>query len=304
MKFFTMLVIVLGLGLGSAAMDAEAKRFGGARSFGMQRQATPPKAPASPNATPTTPAAGAAGAAAPKRSWMGPLAGIAAGLGLAALASHLGFGEGFGTMLLIGLALMAGIALFRLFMRQQASGNSGKAGAAFQGMRYAQETPGASSAHRPATFEASNTTGHGTGSIIGSQLAGGGAGGSASIPADFDVAAFERNAKVNFIRLQAAHDAGDLDDIRQFTSPEVFAEIRMDLSDRNGAGNTTEVIDIQAAVTEVVQEAGRYIVSVRFTGSVREDNAQQPEAVDEIWHMTKPTSGPGGWVVAGIQQSR
>ena len=300
MKFLTMLAIVLGLGLSSAAMDAEAKRFGGARSLGMQRQAAPPKAPANPNAAQAAPAAGAAGAAAAsKRSWMGPLAGIAAGLGLAALASHLGFGEAFGSILLLGLGLIAAIALFRFLTRKQAAGGSG---AGMQGMRYAHETPGAAP-NRPAAFDSLKPGGQGGGSIIGSQLAGGGTSPAAHIPADFDVAAFERNAKVNFIRLQAAHDAGDLDDIRQFTSPEVFAEIQMDLSERNGATNTTEVIDIQAAVTEVVEEAGRYIVSVRFTGSLREDGAPMPEAVDEIWHMTKPTSGAGGWVVAGIQQS-
>ena len=300
MKFLTMLAIVLGLGLSSAAMDAEAKRFGGAKSFGIKRQAAPQQAPASPNATQAAPAAGAAGAAAaPKRSWMGPLAGIAAGLGLAALASHLGFGEAFGSILLLGLGVIAAIALFRFLTRKPAAGG---AAAGMQGMRYAHETPGAAG-QRPTAFESVKPAGHGGGSIIGSQLAGGSAAPVSAIPADFDVAAFERNAKVNFIRLQAAHDAGDLDDIRQFTSPEVFAEIQMDISDRNGAINTTEVIDIQAAVTEVAEEAGRYIVSVRFTGSLREDDAPMPEAVDEIWHMTKPTSGTGGWVVAGIQQS-
>ena len=299
MKFLTMLAIVLGLGLSSAAMDAEAKRFGGAKSFGMQRQSAPPKAPANQNAAQAAPAAGAAGAAAaaPKRSWMGPLAGIAAGLGLAALASHLGFGEAFGSILLLGLGLIAAIALFRFLTRKQASG-----GAGMQGMRYAHETPGAA-ANRPAAFDSLKPAGQGGGSIIGSQLAGGAAAQASGIPADFDVTAFERNAKVNFIRLQAAHDAGDLDDIRQFTSPEVFAEIQMDMSERNGAANKTEVIDIQATVAEVGEEPGRYIVSVRFTGSVREDDATMPEAVDEIWHMTKPISGAGGWVVAGIQQS-
>ncbi|QCB47623.1 Tim44-like domain-containing protein [Hydrogenophaga sp. PAMC20947] len=297
MKFLTMLAIVLGLGLSSAAMDAEAKRFGGGRSLGMQRQAAPPKAPA--NATPAAPAAAGAAAAAPKRSWMGPLAGLAAGLGLAALASHLGFGEGFGSILLIGLAVMAGLAIFKMVMRKRAEANAGAGGAGFQGMRYAHETPGTSPGG--SAFERMPTAGN-TGSMIGSNLGGGASADSRSIPADFDVAAFERNAKVNFIRLQAAHDAGDLEDIRQFTAPEMFAEIRMDLNDRQGAVNKTDVIELQAAVTEVVEEADRYIVSVRFTGSVREDDAPAPEAVDEIWHMTKAVNGSGGWVVSGIQQ--
>jgi predicted lipid-binding transport protein (Tim44 family) len=28
-----------------------------------------------------------------------------------------------------------------------------------------------------------------------------------------------------------------------------------------------------------------------------------PAAFDEVWHLTKPASGKGGWVVAGIQQN-
>ena len=295
MKFLTMLAIVLGLGLSGFAMEAEAKRFGGGKSLGMKRQAPPAKAPDSPSvaAPAAAGAAGAAGAAAaPKRSWMGPVAGLAAGLGLAALASHLGFGEGFGNILLIGLAVMAGLALLRFFKRKQAPAGAGFATA---GAGLGQN------AQRSSAHEVSMPAG---GSMIGSQI-GSAVGGAAprAIPADFDVAAFERNAKVNFIRLQAAHDAGDLDDIRQFTSPEMFAEIRMDLNDRQGAASTTEVINIQATVTEVAEEAGRYIVSVRFAGSVREDGAATPEAINEIWHMTKPTSGAGGWVVAGIEQS-
>ena len=127
-KFLSLLAVVLTLGLGTFHIDAEAKRIGGGRSFGMQRQATPPAR--APQATPSTaPAAGAAGAAAaPKRNWMGPIAGLAAGLGLAALASHLGFGEGFANLLMIGLLVMAAVAAFRFFgSRRQGS----------QGMTYA-----------------------------------------------------------------------------------------------------------------------------------------------------------------------
>lgn len=291
MKFLTMLAIVLGLGLSSVAMEADAKRFGGGRSMGMKRQAPPAKAPDSPSVA-APGAAGAAGAAAaPKRSWMGPVAGLAAGLGLAALASHLGFGEGFANILLIGLAVMAGLALLRFLKRKQAPAGTGFA------------TAGAGQGNHTQRSSLHDVAMPAGGSMIGSQIGAAAGGVSRAIPADFDVVAFERNAKVNFIRLQAAHDAGDLDDIRQFTSPEMFAEIRMDLNDRQGASNKTDVLNIQAEVTEVAEEAERYIVSVRFTGEVREDGAPQPEVVNEIWHMSKPISGAGGWVVAGIQQA-
>ena len=68
----------------------------------MSDQTAPQQAAAAPAA-----AAQGAAAAQPKRSWMGPLAGLAAGIGLAALASHFGFGEELASMLMIGLAVMA-----------------------------------------------------------------------------------------------------------------------------------------------------------------------------------------------------
>jgi predicted lipid-binding transport protein (Tim44 family) len=137
--------------------------------------------------------------------------------------------------------------------------------------------------------------------MIGSAI-GANAPAASNIPADFDVPGFVRNAKVNFIRLQAANDAGNLDDIREFTSPEMFAEIQMDIRERNGATQETRVLDLEADVLEVADENNRYVVSVRFTGRVQEDGAA-PEAIDEIWHLTKARQGAGGWVLAGIQQS-
>lgn len=136
--------------------------------------------------------------------------------------------------------------------------------------------------------------------MIGSAL-GGGQPSQARIPSDFDVAGFVRNAKVNYIRLQAAYDAGNLDDIREFTSPEMFAEIQMDLRERAGATQQTEVQQLDADVIEVLEDGSRYVVSVRFTGTLNEDGAVGP--VDEIWHLTKPRHGQGGWVLAGIQQA-
>ena len=295
-KWISLLAVVMTLGLGAAHFDAEAKRMGGGKSFGMQRQSAPPaKAPAAPTAAPA--AAGAGGAAASTgRSWMGPIAGLAAGIGLMALASHLGFGEGMANMLMIGLMIAAAIAVFGFIMRKRAQAQQGGSG----GLAYAaaganrQSTPDANALRTPLNA--------GGGSMIGSSL-GGGAGVASSIPADFDVAAFERNAKVNFIRLQAANDAGNLDDIRAFTTPEMFAELQMDLSDRGAATQHTDVVRIDASVLEVEEGPALYVVSVRFTGETRENGAALTESFDEIWHLTKPRHANGGWLLAGIQQS-
>ena len=105
-----------------------------------------------------------------------------------------------------------------------------------------------------------------------------------------------------FIRLQAANDAGDIDDLRAFTTPEMFAAIKLDLQDRGGAGQRTDVVRIDAEVLDVAAEADRQIVSVRFHGLIREEADAAAVPFDEVWHLVKPTDGSREWAIAGIQQ--
>jgi predicted lipid-binding transport protein (Tim44 family) len=306
-KTLSLLAMVFALGLSTVAMDAEARRMGGGKSLGMQRQATPPaKAPTAapaqtPSAAPGAAAAAPAAAAASSRSkWMGPIAGLAAGIGLMALASHLGFGEGLANMLMIGLMIMAVLAVVGMVMRKRAAAQAGSNGMAYAGAGAAGGSGGAPqrTAYQMATPAAAPITG---GSMIGSGIGANVPSGN-RIPADFDVASFVRNAKVNFIRLQAANDAGNLDDLRQFATPEMFAELKMDLSDRGTAEQHTDVVRIDGDVTDVEENADGYVVSVRFTGETREGDSATTEAFDEIWHLSKPRQGSGGWLLAGIQQ--
>ena len=118
----------------------------------------------------------------------------------------------------------------------------------------------------------------------------------------FDVEVFERQAKLNFIRLQAANDACNLADIREFTSPEIFAEIKLEIDERGGAKQRTDVVLLNAEVVEVVEENAQYIASVHYSGSLREAEGTAPQAFDELWHLTKPVDGNRGWILAGIQQ--
>jgi hypothetical protein len=104
---------------------------------------------------------------------------------------------------------------------------------------------------------------------------------AAVIPAGFDVEAFVRNAKVNFIRLQAANDSANLDELREVTTPEMFAELKMDFLQRGNVQQQTEVVTIAADVLEVVEEAERYVVSVRFTGQIREEPGADAQAFED-----------------------
>ena len=287
MKNFMMMAAALVLGLTLHINDAEAKRLGGGTSSGIQRQSIAPSnttRQAAPAQTPqqAAPAPAPAGqpAAQPKRSWMGPLAGLAAGIGLAALASHFGFGAELANFMMMALLAMVVIGVISYFMRKKAAaqGNDMQyagAGAPYGNTAQPDFAPaGGSAAAAPA----------------------------ANIPAGFDVEGFVRNAKVNFIRLQASNDAGNLDDIREFTSPEMFAEIKMGMAERGNAPQETDVVQLNAEVLDVTEEANRYIVSVRFSGLIREEKGAAAAPFDEIWHMTKPTDNSRGWVLAGIQQ--
>ena len=285
----SILAMVLTLGLFLGVGDAEAaRRLGGGKSSGMQRQTAPAnRAPdAKPAPTPAAPAA----AAQPKGSWMGPLAGLAAGLGLAALASHFGLGGELASMLMIGLTIMAVLAVVGWIMRRRAAGQQPLA-KRIEGMQYAGVGLDRAEA-APKRYGVSMPD-----SSIGSSL-----GTVSSIPSDFDVAGFERNAKLQFIRLQVANDTGNLDDIREFTTPEMLADLKLDMAARGGVTQETEVVNVEAKVTNVVDEGERYVASVRFTGMIRESKGAVPESFDETWHLVKDIDGKSGWVLGGIQQ--
>jgi predicted lipid-binding transport protein (Tim44 family) len=276
MKKLLIALFLSFVALGVCVDDAEAARFGGGRSFGMQR-ATPRPAPTR-QAAPGTPAK--APAAAPQRGGMlGPIAGLAAGIGLAALFTHLGLGEEMANMVMLMLLVMVGMAVFRMLARRNAAPPA-------RPMQYAGGT--------------------GLGGVIPPISETGGLGAVesevSSVPADFDALAFLRVAKLNFVRLQAANDARNLDDIREFTTPEMFAEVKLQMDERGPAAQRTDVVQLDAELIEVVTEGQQHVASVRFSGLLREDADAAAAPFDEVWVLTKPVTGERGWVIAGIQQ--
>jgi len=269
-------IVALGLSLG----DAEAARLGGGRSVGMQRQSVAPTPARQAAPAPAAPAA--APAAAPKRNWMGPLAGLAAGLGIAALLSHFGMGEGMGNILMIGLLVMAAFFIFKMLLRRSPAPVQ-------EPMQYAGS--GSSGMTPPPQTEAYPAS---SGPVLAPT--------SLALPEGFDADAFLRVAKLNFVRLQAANDSKNLDDIREFVSPEMYAEIKMQIDERGAAQQQTDVVTLNAELLEVSTEGSRHIASVRFNGMIREEAGAAAAPFNELWHLSKPIDGSKGWAIAGIQQ--
>jgi len=282
---------VLATGLGFDASPAEAKRLGGGRSFGMQRSAPAPTQPAltpkpaSPQQGASTPAANPAAATAAqagKRSWAAPLAGLAAGLGIAALLSHFGLGEEMAGFVMIALLVMAALMVFRLLFRRTSP---------TERLQYAGAGSAATRNFEPIPSGPAGTTGTASAATV-----------PVAVPDGFDIEGFLRQAKLNFIRLQAANDRGNMDDIRNFTAPEVFAEIQLQYEERGRTTQQTDLVTLEADLLEVAEQDAAHLASVRFHGLVREEVDASPVPFDEIWHLAKPLDGSRGWVITGIQQ--
>jgi len=313
MKTWLIAALMAGMAGALVPSDVDAKRLGGGRPAGMQRTApdkAAPQTPAQPAATPNNPGApaaaaapattgAAAAAAAPKRSWMGPIAGLAAGLGLAALFSHLGWGEGLANVVMLMLLAVVAVVAIRWAMRRFAGGGATARERTPFAMAGAGAGAGSTQTLRaPLSPPAASTAAPQIAAPVTTALQAA----PASLPADFDAAAFERIAKMIFIRLQAANDKSDVNDLRAFTTPELFSSLKLDLQDRASAPQQTDVVTLNAELLDFALENERQIVSVRFHGLIREEAHNGAEPFDEVWHLVRPTDAKSGsWSIAGIQ---
>ncbi len=324
MKFWSVVLAVFLLLVG---VNAEAaKRLGGGRSIGQQssnvtqRQAAPAQGAVKPAAPAPAPAAPTA---APKKPWGAMLGGLAAGLGLAWLASSLGIGGGaiaqFMLFALLALVIMMAVGWFIRSRKPTPVQTRDASGApfAFQSASPAGLTPtpasynpgnvGNDASARPwerstSSFDSLGAASASSGSMIGSALAGSQSWG---IPAGFDVDGFVQAAKANFVSLQAAWDRSDVATLRAMMTDTMLAEIRSQLAEREaqsgGQVHQTEVVMIEAQLLGIEELADEYMASVEFSGMIREEPSAGASPFREAWNMTKSKSGHSGWLVAGVQ---
>lgn len=311
--FAAALVAMSGFALTAVTFDAEAARVGkgsnsGRQSSNVTSQKAAQPAAASSATQKTAAAPAAAGAASGASKWLGPLAGIAAGLGIAALLSHFGLAGAFGDMLV--MALIAGVVIFgvmfilrRMRGPQPAAQGAGNAsnGAPFGGnmsnpsngmMRESIEP----AAQAPVTLPASAT-----GSM---SAAGFGSDAPAPdqnwfIPVDFDTQRFLSEAKKQFISIQKVWDSGNIAEMRTFLTDDLMKELQAQLTGRIEE-NHTEVVLLNAELLGIEKVSDGHLASVRFSGMLREQAGAEAFRFEEVWNLFKPEQG--GWLLAGIQQ--
>jgi predicted lipid-binding transport protein (Tim44 family) len=294
-RVLTIAAVMLASAAWLAADVADAKRLGSGRSIGAQRQMTPAPVPSTPNASPSAPAspsqsmapraAPAAPAAAPSgmSRWLGPIAGLAAGLGLAALLSHFGLSETFASFLLIALLVVGGVLLVRLLLSRRSAPSP---------MQYAGASPNRVEPQMGRTTTAFEPVASGARSAPAVNR----------FPPGFDAAAFADQAKQQFRKLQAAYDSADRTALADVMTPEMLAEVSNDLVQRT-SHQATIVDRLDAEVIDVATEGRQHWMSVRFTGLLREDGTMLAKPFEETWNLVKPVDGSSGWMLAGIQQA-
>ena len=283
MKTLLILALTIMISMGFCPSQAEAaKRLGGGNSTGMQRQTVTPQKSAvtTPSAAPVTPAAPAAPAG---NRWLGPIAGLAAGVGLGYLFSQGGFGgiASIISTLLIGLLVFGGVMLaIRFFMKSPAP----------------RETAGGVSNYTMLEQE----------SVIGQSRTTSNIPTGPNIPYDFDSINFIKHAKLSFINLQKANDLNDIEMLRDMSTDEIFAVFKSQLDLRRGVQQHTEVVTLDAelleVVVETVQHVQMHVASVRFVGQIQDHGETVAVAFEEVWNLQKPITGSSGWTLAGIQQ--
>jgi predicted lipid-binding transport protein (Tim44 family) len=304
------------LALGAVASnDAEARRMGGGQSIGRQSQMASPSgqgqrsqsaqpAQQTQSAQQTAPAPQAAPAG---NRWMGPLAGIAAGFGIAALLSSFGLAEGLAQMLssalLIGLVIFAAVMLFRFIANRRRPDLAYGQGAADR-----QQSNGSQLLNQMRQAQPETNFRGSPRASLDSTGAAGAAGAAAAInvsgPAlELDQAAFLASAKTMFMRLQDAWARTEQGDLFELTTPQMFVQIKRDLEDRGRNPSRADVTQLDAEVLGVERNAAETLVSVRFYGQMQEDDAQTAQPFQEVWNMVRDTAhGDQAWRLAGIQQ--
>jgi predicted lipid-binding transport protein (Tim44 family) len=316
-----LVALTASLGVALIVPDADARRVGGGKSLGRPaadavRQETQPAAREAVPARPSEAASAQKPVQVPTQPApnhrLGPIGALAAALGITVLVSQLGLvtplAELLTGALTIGLPVLAAMILWRMLRGPRAPRQvARRLEPAFNVAQIIGTSP-SRAAGSVADADPSSVTAAGPSSLRGF----GGARSAAraappvaiaprpsGVPPDFDVQAFVRTAKVHFLRLQAAWDARNLADIGQFTTPEILAEIRVQLDE--DAGDRTEVVKVEAELLGIEEGAEDWVARVRFGGTVREYPGESARPFQEIWTLSKRKKRGAGWLLAGIQ---
>ena len=311
-------ILAIGLTMMSLSVSADAaRRFGGGMSFGRsaptlqkatpapsaginQQRVNPQQQQRQQQAAPAQQPRPQTAAPSPMR---GMLMGLAAALGITALAHALGLGEGFAQFLMIALMALVAFYVIRMLLglflvKRRPAGMPGHSAEASRQdpmqsrYDYASSEPQSSQS----TFSGSSPM---AGSVL-DELNNPTSAQKVELPADFDVEQFLKVAEANFAKMQKAWDTGNVTSLSDFTTDEVFRTVTHQLRERGAQDYQTEIVTLKSDFRGIVRDGEEYLAGVHFDGTLNVSG--EAERVDETWILTKSVHGQGGWLLAGIHQ--
>lgn len=259
----------------------------------VQEQAPVPDQAAIPAGTVAAP-----GALPPPSEQSGNMvSGVLLSLGLGALLAQVGITGAMAsvvsTVLTIALLLLAGLFVYRMYKRKDTPANPSFAGAKPKPVPVGATPDIGSRIDQPAAVKTAQRQAAPAPAPAPAPL---------GAPPGFDQAAFLRHATSSFIRMQAAWDKADTADLKEFTTPEVFTELAMQVEQRGQTADVTEVVTINAVLLGIDTVGQDYLASVEFTGMIKSAPGATAEPFAEVWNMARSVDGSNIWVLAGIQQ--
>lgn len=282
-----------------SAPHAEAKKFGGGKSFGKSFKTAPAPKQKQQN-TNTIGKQDTAKGASSKKGLMGGLLG---GLLMGGLLASIFAGGGFEGIQFMDILIMAGVAfvlfkLFRMFMASKASSINQRQGAAYAG-------PQASHDEKP-SFRDNQQYFQGDQAQPQSQATGGfGAPAADEIPHNyppgFDLQGFINGSREHYRILQGAWNHNQLETIQEYVSISLYNDLVQERANLEGEQHT-DVMFVDAEVVRADHNANNAQLSLQFSGRYRDSVEGVEEEITDIWHLERDLTQPNApWLIIGIQ---
>ncbi|MBD1557993.1 TIM44-like domain-containing protein [Vibrio sp. S9_S30] len=274
----------------TAAPIAEAKKFGGGKSFGKSYKTAP--APKQQQQNTNTIGNDQGKQTSGKKGLMGGLLGglLAGGL-LAAFFGGAFEGIQFMDILIMGLIAFVIFKLMKgLLASKQGSMN--------------QQQPAYSGANRNTfepqqqpnvhNFEQTQPLSGGFGAASDSDV-------PHNYPLGFDHAAFVNGSRDHYRKLQGAWNYNELETIREYVSPGLFDDLSAERAKLEGEQHT-DVMYVDAEIVRADHNATSAQLSLQFSGRYRDTAEGVEEDITDVWHLERDLTQPNApWLIVGIQ---
>ncbi len=276
LKIMAFMAIAISLIITSP--DADAKRFGGGKSFGKMFKTNPAQQKQAPAGTVSQKAT-------PAGSKRGIMGGLLGGLLVGGLIASIfgGAFEGIQMMDIIIFGLIAFLAM-KLFRKM----NQAKAAAQDQQHSFAggmpnldQQTPNNAGSSLVAGFDTNNVP--------------------LNLPRSFDADSFIKGALSHYRAIQNAWNANDLSTIQEYVSSDIFNQLATERQSLE-AEQHTEILVLDAEIVRADYNKSCAQLSLRFTGQCRDDVEQSKDEIADVWHLQRDLSvDDSPWLIVGIE---